>query len=303
MNKEIYEYIPCNFCGSEEFDIIIKPTKTDFDPTKILSASGGVMGTQQIVKCKKCGLAFENPRIKNELIVESYKEAEDELYTQGAEGREHTFAKCAKDISQKRKPPGKLLDVGCAAGFFVKEANKAGWDAVGIEPCKWLVDWGKENLQQDLRFGTLGEGVFEDNSFDVLTMWDVLEHVPDPKKELEECYRVLKPGGLFVVNYPDFGSVLAKISGRHWWFLLSNHIYYFTPKTIKMYLENAGFEVETMKMHWQTLPFGHLAKMFSIYSPAFSKFGTKIINLLRLGNLPIPYYASQTKVIALKPKE
>ena len=296
----ILENIACNLCGSDKYKVLIKPRIKDFDPLEILTASKGIRGTQRIVCCSNCGLVYVNPRIGAEIVADSYRQAIDEVYVQGAAGRQHTFAQCVKKITRWRRPPGRLLDVGCAAGFFVHEARKYGWDAIGIEPSKWLVNWGVANLGEKLYTGTLRQGGFKDGEFDVLTMWDVLEHVPDPISELNECYRVLKQGGMIIINYPDFGSVLSRLAGRNWWFLLSNHLYYFTPKTMSRCLETAGFKIENFSMHWQTLPLGYLSKILSIYSPKTSLLAERFFRALRMDNIPIPYYAAQTNVVAIK---
>jgi 2-polyprenyl-3-methyl-5-hydroxy-6-metoxy-1,4-benzoquinol methylase len=243
---------------------------------------------------------YVNPRINEKIINDSYRNTVDEVYVQGASGRQHTFRQCVIKINHWKKPPGRLLDIGCAAGFFVREAKDQGWDATGIEPSKWLVDWGIKNLKQRLYPGTLRQGMFKDQEFDVLTMWDVLEHVSDPTNELQECNRILKPGGMLVINYPDFGSTLAKLSGSRWWFLLSNHLYYFTQKTMRKYLKKTGFKIERFSMHWQTLPLGYLTKIFSIYSPGLSRFTGLLLKKIRMGNIPVPYYAAQTNVVAVK---
>lgn len=299
-DRAVFESIACDLCGSREYKVLIEPEVTEFDPLEVLTASKGIRGTQRIVRCLKCGLVYVNPRINAKIVADSYKDAIDEVYVQGAAGRQHTFRQCARKISQWRKPPGRLLDIGCAAGFFVREARDRGWDAIGIEPSKWLVSWGVKNLKERLYTGTLKQGRFKDKEFDILTMWDVLEHVPDPMGELHECNRILKAGGMLIVNYPDFGSILAKLAGRNWWFLLSNHLYYFTPVTMRRYLEKAGFEVKHFAMHWQTLPLGYLSKILSIYSPKLSRFSETLFKALRMSNIPIPYYAAQTNVIAVK---
>lgn len=295
------EHAACNICGSTDYRVLIEPTVTEFDPAEVLTASKGVRGTQTIVRCGECGLTYVNPRIETSLVAESYRLAEDDVYTRGAAGRTHTFRQCVRKISRWKKPPGKLLDIGCAAGFFVAEARKFGWDAAGIEPSEYLVDWGREHLGENLVKGTLKQGDFKDGKFDILTMWDVLEHVTDPLGELTECFRICKPGGMLIINYPDFGSLLARIAGKRWWFLLSNHLYYFTPDTMKKILEKAGFEVLKFSMHWQTLPLGYLSEIAGMYSKTLSRAGGRILKTLKMENIPIPYYAAQTNVVAVKP--
>lgn len=294
------EYVPCNLCGSTQYRVIITPTVTEVDPATVMSAAGGIRGTQQIVRCTSCGLVYVNPRLRSEAVVAAYQTATDELYVQGGAGRAQTFARCARLLERWRRPPGRLLDVGCAAGFFVKAAAERGWDACGVEPCAWLAAWGRQHITPQLHATTLAGAQFPDASFDVLTMWDVLEHVPDPMSELRECARVLKPGGLLVINFPDFSSVSARLTGRHWWFLLSNHLYYFSRRVMRAYLTQAGFSVQAFRVHWQVLPLGHLANIFHIYSPGIARMGTRVLSALRLANLPFPYCAGQTNVVAIK---
>ncbi len=300
IGTDLFENITCNLCGSERHKVLIEPKITKFVPIEILTASRGVRGTQRIVRCQKCDLVYVNPRINEKIVSDSYKCSIDKVYVQGATGRQHTFRQCVKKIRQWKEPPGRLLDIGCAAGFFVHEAKGQGWDAVGIEPSKWLVDWGIENLKEKLYLGTLRQAGFKDREFDILTMWDVLEHASDPMSELQECNRILKSSGMLVINYPDFGSMLARLAGSYWWFLLSNHLYYFTTETMKKYLEKTGFKVEHFTMHWQTLPLGYLTKIFRIYSPALSRISERVLKTFRIENIPIPYYAAQTNVIAVK---
>ncbi len=300
MTASYEEYVPCNLCGSTQYRVIIKPTVTDVDPATVMSAAGGIRGTQQIVRCTQCGLAYVNPRLRSADVVQAYEQARDELYVQGAAGRAHTFARGARMLERWRRPPGRLLDVGCAAGFFVQQAQQRGWDARGVEPCAWLVEWGRAHVTPALQAATLRDARIPDASLDVVTMWDVLEHVPDPLGELCECARVLKPGGLLVINFPDFSSLSARLAGRHWWFLLSNHLFYFSRRVMRAYLERAGFSVQAFRMHWQVLPLGHLANIFHIYSPGIARFGTRVLSALRLAHLPFPYCAGQTNVVAIK---
>jgi len=292
--------VACNLCGSRDYRVLIEPVVKEFDPLEVMTASKGIMGTQRIVRCSNCGLVYVNPRVSAKIVDHSYRNSKDEVYVKGSAGRQSTFRRYVKKIEKWRRPPGRLLDIGCAAGFFVHEAGNAGWDAAGVEPSKWLVEWGIKNLGEKLFAGTLRECRFKEGEFDLLTMWDVLEHLPDPISELYECSRILRKGGMIIINYPDFGSMLARLMGRRWWFLLSNHLYYFTPDTMRRYLEKAGFEVKRFAPHWQTLPLGYLSKILSIYSPRLSGISVRFFDVLRLGNIPIPYYAAQTNVIAVK---
>src|SRR5437762_1155547 len=218
--KEIQEtdgtaliFVECPLCGRDFSKVLYQPWNNSVDTREVLSASGGVRGTQTIVRCLHCNLVYVNPRLRPDVVVDSYAAAEDEIYVGAANGREQTFRRCVSLI-EGYSPKGKILDVGCAAGFFVKAASDAGWDAIGVEPCRWLADYGASQLGAKIVPATLAEANFPDASFDVVTMWDVLEHVPDPVGDLVEVFRILRPGGLLVINYPDVGTWQARLAGR-----------------------------------------------------------------------------------------
>ncbi len=294
------EYIKCNICGSEDYEVVFKGLKDDeTDLNKKYASSSNTIGNDQIVKCKKCGLKYVNPRLTDKEIVEAYSEGSDELFISQAKGRELTFKKSLKLIDKFSKK-GKILDVGTAGGSFLKVARDDGWEVEGVEPNKWLCNWSKEHYNLDIKQGTIYDQKFKDNEFDVVTLWDVLEHVTEPKKTLEECNRIIKKDGLLVVNYPDVGSAVAKLMGKRWIFYLSVHLFYFDKKTIRKILEETGFEVVKIKKHFQTLSLGYLVFRMKAYNKFLHKLGKKIVDTLKLNNLLIPYWLGQTLVIARK---
>ncbi|NUN11899.1 class I SAM-dependent methyltransferase [Candidatus Micrarchaeota archaeon] len=300
--KPVFEEVNCNLCGQNDYTIIYKAKPIeDIDLAKVYSASGHDFLKEQVVKCKNCGFMYINPRIKGDLVVKGYSDAVDPDHVSQGDGRMATFKDGMKIISKLYPNKGKLLDVGSAGGFFVKAAEEEGWEGYGVEPSKWMVDWGKKNLGlKNFKSGTLESAKYPDNYFDVVTLWDVLEHVPDPSATLREVNRILKPGGLVVINYPNIGSKLAKMAGRKWWFLLSIHLYYFTPETISKMLEKEKFTPFYYKRHWQKLALGYLFYRVEPYSKGLSKILVKAASKLGLAEKQVSYYASQALVAARK---
>lgn len=302
--QEILEEIPCNLCGANDYTIVYESryeNQTAEDLKEKFKSSGDETLVDQVVQCKNCDLIYTNPRIKANLIIQGYSEGTDENFASQAIARERTFERCLSTIEKAtKKKRGRILDIGTANGSFLYAAKKRGWEVEGLEPNKWLCDWAKEHYGLSLKPKTIFEQQYPDEAFDVITLWDVLEHVPDPAKVLEECNRILKKEGFLVVNYPDIGSWVAKIMGRKWVFLLSVHLYYFTPKTIKKMLEKTGFALILKKKHFQSLELGYLMWRMKVYSKHLHILGYKTTKVLGLERAQIPYWLGQSLIIAKK---
>ena len=139
--------------------------------------------------------------------------------------------------------PGTLLDVGCAAGFFVDEASRRGWRARGVDVSEQMVDWGRRHTTGDIGVGTLRD-VPEDRVESCITMWDYIEHALDPRDDVEQAFARLRPGGVLALSTGDAGSVLARVSLQRWHLMTPrHHNYFFTERTMRRLLESVGFEV------------------------------------------------------------
>lgn len=302
--ETLWENVPCNLCGSWEFKTKYEGT-TDQDMEKMLksySASGNFVSKETLVECNHCGLVFTSPRLRKDLILRGYTEAEDPTYVSQADGRIKSFEQCMKAVA-KYQGIGRILDIGAAAGFFLKVAKDQGWTTYGIEPSKYLSSYGNKNYKVNIFNGTIETAPEYKDKMDVVTLWDVLEHTFDPKDVLGRVNRFLRTGGIVVVNYPNIGNWMAKMAGRKYWFILSVHLYYFVPKTIEEMLRKTGFEVVSSAPHFQWLEFGYLIYRAEAYFPKLAKFAGKLAKALKLDNLLIPYFAAQTRVIARKVNE
>lgn len=292
-----FEYIKCNLCGNNDYTILYDnmgiPCINGF------KASGNEISKDRIVKCNICGLIYVNPRLKEDIILLSYSNGKDEKFVSQNKWREMTFKKSMKLINKYAKK-GRLLDIGTAGGAFLHVAKKDGWNVYGIEPNKWLCDWGLKHYGIKINPGTLFDYKYPDNYFDLITLWDVLEHVGNPIKMLKECHRILKKDGILLINYPDIGSGIAKIMGKKWVFLLSVHLFYFTKDSIRQMLEKSGYEIIKIKPHIQTLSLGYLAERMEPYNKSISKFLIKFVKGIRIDNFEIPYWLGQSLVLARK---
>jgi len=305
-SKKIFETISCNICGGNDYSIVypaMSGREKDLDLVKKFRASGDELLVDQVVKCKRCGLQFINPRLKPEIIIQSYSEGSDEIFISQAKAREATFFNSLKKIEKFAPNKGRVLDIGTAGGSFLAAAKRRGWEVYGCEPNKWMAGWGKKNYGINIQKGTVFQQKYKKNFFDMVTLWDVIEHTPDPSKVLKECSRLLKNSGILVVNYPDIGSWLARLLKRKWLFLTSVHLYYFTPRTMNLLLQKNGFRILKIKPHFQDLEIGYLFFRAGSFSKIVSKLGQAIVKFFNLEHKQVPYWLGQTFVIARKVKE
>lgn len=298
LNKNL-EYTDCNFCGSKLYSIFLISPKAKDHNNRLFSTTSQAVAGETVVRCISCGLIYVNPRPKKSKILTDYSKAKEDIYINEKEARMKTFKNSLK-IIQKYKKTGVLLDVGCAAGFFLKVVQRQGFEVYGIEPNKWLADWGRKNLKLNIASKSFEESDFPKDFFDVVTFWDVLEHTINPLETLEKTNRVLKKGGILMLNYPDINSLPAKIFGKHWWFIISNHLFYFTPDTISKMLKKTGFEIIENHVHFQKLSVAYLLTRLGRYNINLAKKLSDFSLILGFGNFLIPYYAGQKTVIAIK---
>lgn len=121
-----------------------------------------------------------------------------------------------RHIASLRLPPGRILDVGCATGRFLTALQKRGWTVSGLELNPEVAQRARQELGLDVRVGTLESAKFSESSFDLVTMWDVLEHVCSPMRTMREVQRILRPGGWFVFRVPNPESLGARLFGARW---------------------------------------------------------------------------------------
>ena len=170
-------------------------------------------------------------------------------YLDDAEARMRGFKTRLSQIEQWAPvAKGRLLDFGAAVGLFVKVASDAGWEAVGYERSAWAAQYGREQFGVDILVGTGSEVPEFESRFDVVTMWDVIEHLERPRDVFDLVTKWLKPGGLLALNTVNSSSIGARIAGRHWRHLAPpHHLQYFSRKSLRRLLQEYGLETLWLK--------------------------------------------------------
>lgn len=290
--------IPCPVCASADFDVTYEPWVTELDPAKLYGTATGIHGTQRMVTCKQCGLLYENPRYPADVIVQGYMASDDAGHDSQYEMRVKSFSKVLKKLGSRIPPVGsKVLDVGAAGGAFLEAATRHGYDAWGLEPSWFRVSRGKERGLQ-IEQGVIENHSFAPESFDMVTLWDVIEHMPDPLDSLRRVHALLKPGGTLLLNFPDIDTWQARLVGRHFWWILSAHLVQFSPSTIREICKRSGFQTFHFQPYWQSLEFGYLERMANTYYKIPLAGLAEKLTPRALKRVGIPFYASQTTALA-----
>lgn len=299
------EYVACNLCGSRQTRLRFASTVADDAPPGRVEAfrctSPGYGRHHTIVECAHCGLVYTNPRLDGSQILDSYEAVEDPLYLEERDGRVLTFERHLKPLEKLHAPPGRLLDVGAYTGVFVEIAAKHGWEATGVEPSHWAVEQARAQGLNMIE-GTLATSGLADASIDVVTMWDVIEHLTDPLAEVQQAYRLLKPGGLLVVHTMDIDSLFARLLGGRWPWLMEMHVYYFSRRTLAALLTKAGLRVIRVEPQGRYLRLGYFATRIGGFSPRLGRLFGRVFRLLRLNETPIPLnFGDLVTAYAVKP--
>jgi len=291
----------CTVCDSEKQEVIFEPWIDETDPAKLYGAASGLPGTQILVKCRECGMVFESPRYDAETIIHGYMASSEASHDSQYHMRVKSFYKALCKQSKRIPPPGaKILDIGTAGGAFLDAAAQYGYTAYGLEPSADLVERGKLRGLK-IEQGTIESNNFETGTFDMVCLWDVIEHLPNPKAALVEIKKLLKPDGILLINFPDIGTTQAKLAGKKFWWILSVHLHHFTRISVTDICSRTGFEVFHFQRYWQMLEFGYLEQMAVHYKIPCTDFITRLTPQF-IQRLPIPYYASQTTAIARRVK-
>ena len=152
---------------------------------------------------------------------------------------------------------GRLLDVGAAYGFFVHLAAQAGFSAVGLEPAAECAEFAKRELGAELTTGHIETADLPEGTFDVVTMFDVLEHFENPRIALERAERLLRPGGILVVETGDTEALLARVAGSRWYFFdPPQHLVFFSQENLTRLAASVGFD--------KLLGVGHIGRQVSL---------------------------------------
>lgn len=283
------EAVACALCGSAEQRPVLATRDWLHDAP----------GVFQIVRCAACGHLYESPRPQlaelERLYPADYAPHQVREETAAATpGRSQRFLRripglrpLVRALLENRSTwmpplePGKnrIVELGCATGWFLEQLRARGWDATGVEPVAAPAEVARRRGFA-VHVGSLESAGFPSESFDAACAWMVLEHLPDPAATLRELRRLLKPGGCLALSVPNAGCWERHVFGRYWYaWMAPVHFQHFTPRTLRRLLAESGFDALRLVPQASLLNVvGSLGVALSAWRPG-SPWGPKLVRL------------------------
>jgi SAM-dependent methyltransferase len=172
------------------------------------------------------------------------------------------FARRLRALGAPPRAGARLLDLGPAYGFAVDEARRAGWRAVGLELSRAAAARAARVAGPGgIAVGDAQRAPFAAASFDAVTLWDVVEHLPDPHAAMAEVARLVRPGGRVALTTGDVGSLAARVSGSRWHlYTLPEHVFFYSREGLRRLLAAHGLRVERIAAEGARFPLGYLVE-------------------------------------------
>jgi len=289
-----WEDTVCDGCGSSQSDYLFE------GPDRLLNLPGQF----RMVRCQECGLIRQQPRLAWESLKNYYTEAYAP-YTPLLREEPSVWRRLDKRygmwkqlrLVERFQHGGRLLDIGCGTGHFLEEAKLSRrWEISGVEPNATAAAYARQALPANIIEGRFSDTTFQPNSFDVITMWNVLEHVSYPLADLRRARALLRDQGWLVFTVPNVDGLEARLFGPYWvgWDL-PRHLYLFPRAQLRTLLNAIGFQLVDMRCFSSSYIFlKHNLEFWSqTWNPPYAAWRNSILQLylsapIRIGlSLPL----------------
>lgn len=257
--------------------------------------------TLGVHRCPACGLRFAPVASAAELLSRydaSY--FTDHLGAYDADAAQRRFeARLRVTLLRDHVRTGRILEVGCASGYFLEAVRQQGFEPEGIEPSEDMAREARRRSGARVHAGTLDDAPLPPDGFDAACAWHVLEHIVQPAQSLERVREALRPGGVLLVEVPNVDSVNARRRGHSWLGLdPAHHVAHYAPASLRTLLESAGFAVQRM----ESFPWPAYARPALAVRPP--RLAGQLIDVLRTRTPPLrphPWKHEMLRAVARTP--
>jgi SAM-dependent methyltransferase len=257
-----------------------------------------------VCRCGGCGLVRLNPRLaeadSGDLYEREYFAGDHatgyDAYERDAHLYEKTFARRLKLI-RRFKSGGRVLDIGCSFGYFLNVAQRAGFDVYGLDVSPYAVERAAERFPGRIHQGVLRPGLFPPQFFDVVTMFDLFEHVYRPREFLTTLDEITRADAIVCITTPNHRSVLSRASRRNWVsYKIPEHVFYYTPTTLRRTVAPL-FEIALVRSEGQYCTLEFFAERLKTLSHPL---GSALVRTVRgLGAKDWPVYVNSGSMTAV----
>ncbi len=225
----------------------------------------------RLARCRSCGLVRSDPVLAADDLAELYRASTFD-YGDELDGLRATYGRALRRVAELVPERTGLLDIGTGSGFVLELANDQGWTEVrGVEPSEDAVARARSDIRPLIATDVMRSGLFEPDSFSAVTMFQVLDHMPDPTGLLEECRRVLRPGGVVMAFNHNVSAWSSQLLGERSPIVDVEHTYLYSPRTARALFERSGFEVVSVRPVWNTYSVRYLVRLLPLPEPQKSR--------------------------------
>lgn len=293
----------CAICGTAGAATQLYPANFDFAAFNPAVFSARRLPDRihyRMVRCNRCGLVRSDPIAPPEVLAALYAESTFDYGTEVA-SLQATYGRYLDSLAAFGAARGALLEVGCGNGFFLEEARRRGYATVhGVEPSRAAIEHAVPEIQPHIRCDVMRPGLFASERYDVICMFQVLDHIPDPNPVIEECFRILNPGGLLLCINHNIAAVSARLMRSLSPIVDIEHTFLFSPRTMELLFKKHGFEIKRSGMVRNSYRMHYLMRLLP-FPGALKKMLLATIGSGPIGNIPLSVPLGNLILVARKP--